>query len=110
VNWPYFGRRRMMPTTSAQQLVEWETINGRKVYFLLLDRIAKHNENVAFVALDGTVHWDTPETFDTFQFAGTLYEVEGFDRARRRAWVEPVKIIKENQYTPAGDHSDPLAA
>jgi hypothetical protein len=102
----------MMPTTqtSAQQLVDWEKINDQKVYFLLLDRIPKHNEHVAFVREDGTVHWDIPETFDTFTFGGCVYEVQGFDRTRRRAWIEPVKIIKDNQYTPLGDHSDPLAA
>ena len=86
-----------------QILVTDETREGRRLYWLHLDRIPLHDEHVVFVGSDGAVRIDHPEDFDVFTWDGTAYEVQGIDHRRQRAWIERVIVDKTDQYTPSGN-------
>jgi hypothetical protein len=105
VNWPYFGRRRAMAATTHLKLVQTDPDTG--ITWLDLARLPAHDEHVAFTGLDGVIRLDVPESFDVFRFDGVLYEVQGVDRPRKRAWVESVREIGERA-EPAGLSRAPI--
>ena len=88
----------------SQQIISQDSA-GR--FWLWLDLLEAHDQHVLFIASDGAQRLDLVQTWDCFEWRGVVYEVQGFDRPNRRAWVEPVEIPDERQVKPAGKDHDP---
>ena len=73
--------------TKPQELVVADDA-GR--LWLYLDLLTVHDEYVLFIGADGEKRLDLVSTWDVFEWRGVNYEVQGFDRPRRRAWVEEI--------------------
>lgn len=94
--------------TTSQTLVENEKINGRVRSFLIVGRLREHNQYVYFTGLNGETRIDDPRDFDVFDWNGDTYEVQGYDAARRRWWVEKLPRFKPDQTTPSEKRMNPL--
>jgi hypothetical protein len=90
-------------STSAQKIIE---LDDHGHYWLRLDLLEQHNEYVVFHQPDGSAALDFIRDGDVFEWDKRQWEVLGFDRPNKRAWVieyVPPKIDKE----PAGRANDP---
>ena len=79
-------------------------------FWLDQDEMLNLDEYVRFIGLRGEIRWSQPETFDVFKWAGDWFEVQGYDRAGRRWWLERIDdIAPRSQIVPKGVPRDPRA-
>jgi len=80
-------------------------------YWLDEDRMRNLDEYVRFVGLRGEIRWSDPRDFDVFKWNGEWYEVQGYDPAGRRWWIERVnETAPRSQVEPKGLRRDPRVA
>ena len=78
-------------------------------FWLYEDKLRELTEYVKFIGICGDIRWSLPRDFDVFKWAGDWFEIQGYDPAGRRWWLERVIEPPKRQVSAYGVTRDPRA-